>query len=117
VKDSIEAMRILRKLSFSSERVRIVMNAVSPDDGVAPTVVEEALQRDVFWTVPYDKKVRQSTHLGQPAVITAPNSAAARSLSELARSIAGAGADARGDARAVKWKPTRTNGNGAKPDA
>jgi pilus assembly protein CpaE len=117
VKDSIEAMRVLRKLSFSAERVRIVMNAVSPDDGVAPAVVQDALQRDVFWTVPYDRKVRQSTHLGQPAVITAPNSAAARSLVDLARAISGAGTDGDGNGRrtAVKWKSTRTNGNGAKP--
>lgn len=89
VKDSIEAMRILRMLSFSQERIRIVMNATAPDDGVRPSVVAEALKRDVFWTVPYDKKIRQSTHLGQPIVVTAPNSPAARSLADLATTIAG----------------------------
>ncbi len=116
VKDSIEAMRVLRRLSFSPDRVRIVMNAVSPDDGVAPAVVQEALQQRVFWTVPYDKKVRQSTHLGQPAVITAPNSPAARSLIDLARAISGAGAGAEADGRlpALKWKQSRANGAGAR---
>jgi hypothetical protein len=36
---------------------------------------------------------------------------------DLARAIAGAGTDGDGAGRrtAVKWKPTRTNGNGAKP--
>jgi pilus assembly protein CpaE len=105
VKDSLEAMRILRMLSFSQERVRIIMNAISPDDGVRPAVVQEALQRDVFWIVPYDKKVRQSTHLGQPMVITAPNSPAAKSLSELATVIAGGRIDKGGRLPAFKWRP------------
>jgi MinD-like ATPase involved in chromosome partitioning or flagellar assembly/FixJ family two-component response regulator len=120
VKDSIEAMRVLQRLSFSPDRIRIVMNAVSPDDGVAPAVVQEALQRDVFWLVPYDKKVRQSTHLGQPAVITAPNSVAARSLTDLARAITGAGPanDREGRLPSLKRRASRNgngNGNGSEP--
>jgi pilus assembly protein CpaE len=89
VKDSLEAMRALKLLSYSQERVRIVMNAISPDDGVRQDVVQEALQRDVFWNIPYDKKVRQGTHLGQPIVITAPQSVAAKSLKDLATVVAG----------------------------
>jgi pilus assembly protein CpaE len=89
VKDSLEAMRALKLLSYSQDRVRIVMNAISPDDGVRPSVVQDALQRDVFWNIPYDKKVRQGTHLGQPIVITAPQSVAAKSLADLATVIAG----------------------------
>jgi pilus assembly protein CpaE len=111
VKDSLEAMRILRMLSFSPERIRIVMNAVSTDDAVGAAVVQDALQRDVFWTVPYDKKVRQSTHLGQPAVITAPNSAGAKSLADLARAIVGGGVHENGHRPTAKRKPSR-NGNG-----
>ena len=54
-----------------------------------PSVVQDALQREVFWHIPYDKKVRQGTHLGQPIIITSPNSVAAKSLSDLAKVIAG----------------------------
>jgi len=89
VKDSLEAMRALKLLSYSQDRVRIVMNAISPDDGVRASVVQDALQRDVFWNIPYDKKVRQGTHLGQPIVITAPQSVAAKSMADLATVIAG----------------------------
>jgi MinD-like ATPase involved in chromosome partitioning or flagellar assembly len=110
VKDSLEAMRILRQLSFSQDRVRMVLNTVSPDDGVTPAVVEEALQRDVFWVVPYDKKVRQSTHLGQPAVITAPTSAAARSLADLATVIAGGRVERGKRSSGLKWRPALAGG-------
>lgn len=89
VRDTIEAMRALKTLSYSHERIRIVMNGISPDDGVRSSVLQEALQRDVFWQIPYDKKVRQGTHLGQPIIITAPHSVAAKSLSDLATVIAG----------------------------
>lgn len=106
VKDSLEAMRALKMLSYSQERVRIVMNAISPDDGIKPSVVEDALQRDVFWNIPYDKRVRQTTHLGQPIVITAPASVAAKSLVDLATVIAGGRID-RGGARlplGLRWR-------------
>jgi pilus assembly protein CpaE len=106
VKDSLEAMRALKMLSYSQERVRIVMNAISPDDGVRPSVVQDALQRDVFWNIPYDKKVRQGTHLGQPIVITSPQSVAAKSLSDLATMIAGGRVDKGGNRiPGFKWRP------------
>ncbi|HLB24411.1 MAG TPA: response regulator [Dehalococcoidia bacterium] len=107
VKDSLEAMQALKMLSYSQERVRIVMNAISPDDGVRPSVVQDALQRDVFWNIPYDKKVRQGTHLGQPIVITAPQSIAAKSLSDLATVIAGGRVDRGGKLQlpGFKWRP------------
>jgi pilus assembly protein CpaE len=106
VKDSLEAMRALKLLSYSQERVRIIMNAISPDDGVRPSVVQDALQRDVFWNIPYDKKVRQGTHLGQPIVITAPQSVASRSLVDLATVIAGGRLD-KGNKilGGFKWRP------------
>jgi pilus assembly protein CpaE len=89
VKDSIEALAALKQLSLSEERIRIITNAVTAEDGVRASTVEEALQREVFWSVPYDRKVRQGTHLGQPIVITAPQSVAAKSFSDLATLIAG----------------------------
>lgn len=94
VRDTIEAMRALKSLSYTEERTRVITNAISPDDGVRATVVQDALQRDVFWQIPYDKKVRQGTHLGQPIVITAPQSVAARGFTDLATVIAGGRVDA-----------------------
>jgi pilus assembly protein CpaE len=106
VKDSLEAMRALKLLTYSQERVRIVMHANSPDDGVRPSVVQDALQRDVFWNIPYDKKVRQTTHLGQPIVITAPQTIAAKSLMDLATVIAGGRLEKTSKIRSgFKWRP------------
>jgi len=89
VRDSLDAIRALEALSIPRERMRVVLNASSPDDEIRAQTVQEVLQRDVFWQLPYDKRVRQGTHFGQPIVISAPNSVVARSFVDLATVIAG----------------------------
>jgi pilus assembly protein CpaE len=89
VRDTIEALRAFQTLSFPQDRMRLVINAIFPDDDVRAQAVQDALQREVFWQIPYDKKIRQGTHLGQPIVVTAPQSVAARSFTDLATVLAG----------------------------
>ncbi|MHB8684314.1 MAG: P-loop NTPase, partial [Dehalococcoidia bacterium] len=106
VKDSIEAFRALSRLSYSQDRIRVVMNAISPDDVIRPAILQDALGREVFWNIPYDKKVRQGTHLGQPIVITAPQSTAAKSLADLATVVAGGRIEqGRKTLGGFKWRP------------
>jgi MinD-like ATPase involved in chromosome partitioning or flagellar assembly len=105
VRDSLEAMRVLQALSVPHERMRIVMNAISPDDNVRPSAVQDVLQRDVFWQIPYDRRVRQGTHLGQPIVITTPQSVAAKSFFDLATAISGGrGEPGKRAFKGFKWR-------------
>jgi pilus assembly protein CpaE len=109
VRDSIEAMRALRQLNFPHERMRVVVNSIFPDDTVRASAVQDAMQTEIFWQVPYEKKVRQGTHLGQPIVVTAPNSVAARSFEGLAAVIsggkAGASTNGHGSAKSLfRWR-------------
>ncbi len=111
VKDSLEAFRALSRLSYSQERIRVVMNAISPDDVIRPAILRDALGRDIFWVVPYDKRVRQGTHLGQPIVITAPGSAAAKSMTDLATVVAGGRIEqGRKALGGFKWRPGQAAG-------
>jgi len=87
VNDSLQAMRALEMLQYPHERVHVVMNATNPHDHVEIETVESILQREVFWTIPYDRRLRDATHFGRPVVIGAPRSAAARSLNSLAAAI------------------------------
>lgn len=95
VRDSAEAARALSSLSGSQDRIRIVVNTIYPDDTIRPSAIAQALGRDVFWVLPYDRKVRQSTHLGQPVVTAMARSAVAKSVSELAVAIGGSGGERR----------------------
>jgi pilus assembly protein CpaE len=109
VRDSIEAMRALQMLSFPNERMRVLLNAISPDDSVRASTVQDVLQRPIFWQIPYDKKVRQGTHLGQPIVVTSPQSVAARSFVDLATVVSGGRIEAskNGSGGGFKWLPGR----------
>jgi pilus assembly protein CpaE len=108
VRDSIEAMRALQTLSFPSERMRIVLNSTTPDDNVRAATVQDVLKRPVFWQIPYDKRIRQGTHLGQPLVVTSPTSVAAKSFVDLATVISGGRVEPQKSASGgMKWLPTR----------
>jgi pilus assembly protein CpaE len=107
VKDTIEALRALKSLSYPQDRIRIVMNGISPDDSVRPTALQDALQREVFWNIPYDRKLRQGTHLGQPIVVSQGQSITARSFRDLATVISGGrlGGSNRKILGGMKWRP------------
>lgn len=96
IKDSLQAIEALRSLSFPEERIRIMINNVSGDNGVRPDTVAEVLQREVFWQVPFDRRLRYNGHLGTPAVLRNPSSPAARSLLDLGRAIVGLKPERRG---------------------
>ena len=89
VRDSIRALEAFRTLRLPEDRVRIVLNAAFPEVEVRPSSIEEALGRQIFWTIPYDKLLRRNGQLGQTLLDTDPNSPAARSFSDLARALSG----------------------------
>jgi pilus assembly protein CpaE len=89
LKDSIQAMEELRSMSMIDERVRVMLNFVSPDDPVRASSVADVLHHKVFWQIPYDRRVRQQTQRGEPVVSSHPRSPAARSLIDLAAALGG----------------------------
>jgi pilus assembly protein CpaE len=90
VHDSLQAMSAIRGLGLPDDRIRLVLNVASADSDVQPSSVEQALGRPVFWSVPYDRKLRRAAQLGQPIVEAQPNSPAAASLRDLADLLTGA---------------------------
>lgn len=89
VRDSLDAMRAMEALSLPKERLRLVLNTVSPEDNVRVKTMQEVFQKEIFWQIPYDKRVRLGTHFGQPISVSTPNSVAARSIADLATVIVG----------------------------
>jgi len=89
VKDSLQCLESLQSISFPLDRIRVTLNRVSAEDGVRPYTLEEVLQHKVFWQIPYDRRLRQGSELGNPSILNGGASPAARSLVELARAIGG----------------------------
>ncbi len=89
VHDSLLAMRAARSVNLLDDRLRVLLNAVSPETDVRQRSIEEALGCPVFWTVSYDRALQRSVQLGRAAVAAEPDSQAAASLNDLARVLGG----------------------------
>ena len=90
ISNSLLGLRALDELSYPQSRIKLMLNVVSPDDGVRQAKIEEVLGREFFWSLPYDRELRTGAQVGKPVVSANPNSAGALSLIDLARSLTGA---------------------------
>jgi Flp pilus assembly CpaE family ATPase len=81
------------------DRIRLVLNEVSPELEVRPAAVEEALGLSLFWSIPHDRALRRSGQLGEAVTEAHPNSRAARRISDLARVLSGVPVGDRGRGR------------------
>jgi len=91
INNSLAGLESLRQISYPDGRIRLVLNVTSSDNGVRPAKIEEALKREFFWSVPYDKRVRVGSQIGKPAIIASPESPGSKSLLQLAQAVTGSG--------------------------
>jgi pilus assembly protein CpaE len=89
LKDTILALEMLRSWSFPSEKVKIVINHTSDAHSDARVDIRRVLGKEVFWTIPYDRNITQTTQLGMPIVAAKPKAKASQSFTELAYTIGG----------------------------
>lgn len=89
INNSLRGLDTLRQMSYPEARIRLMLNVVSSEDGVRPAKIENALGRQFFWSVPYDRMLRSGAQVGRPGMVTDPTTPGARSISELAHTIMG----------------------------
>lgn len=90
INNSMRGLETLSQLSFPEGKIRLMLNVISSNDGVRPKKIEEALNREFFWTVPYDREVRMGGQIGRPAVAVRPQAPGAASIIDLAHVLTGA---------------------------
>ena len=89
LKDTILALEMLRSWSFPSEKVKIVINHTNDVHGDARVDIRRVLGKEIFWSIPYDRNIVQTTQLGMPIVAAKPKSKASQSFIELAYAVGG----------------------------
>jgi pilus assembly protein CpaE len=89
ISNSLIALETLQQLSYPDARVRLMLNVTSADDGVRPAKIEEVLNRQFFWLIPYDRQIRLGSQIGKPAVSTHRESRGAQSIIQLAQALMG----------------------------
>ncbi|HSP54071.1 MAG TPA: AAA family ATPase [Dehalococcoidia bacterium] len=92
INNSMIGLETLGQLSYPEARIRLMLNVISADDGVRPSKIEEVLGRQFFWSIPYDRQVRNGGQIGKPAVIGSPESRGAKSVIDLAEALIGGSA-------------------------
>jgi len=89
LKDTILALEMLRSWSFPTEKVKIVINHTNDAHGDARVDIRRVLGKEIFWSIPYDRNIVQTTQLGMPIVAAKPKSKASQSFIELSYAIGG----------------------------
>jgi pilus assembly protein CpaE len=80
-------MQTLELLSFPRERVRVVLNRSNDKVGIKQRQVEEALESEVWMSIPFDRVVPLSVNRGVPAVVADSSCDFSRSVRELAKAL------------------------------
>ncbi|HXG42069.1 MAG TPA: P-loop NTPase [Dehalococcoidia bacterium] len=91
LKDTMLALGLLRSWGLDMEKVKVVLNHTYPSNGIRHDDLRSVLEQDVFWTIPFDPVVHHCAQVGQPAVLSAPDSKMAHSVGALAARLSGIG--------------------------
>ena len=94
LKDTGQALDLLRSWNYPAEKVKLVVSAMQLDSGahwgvkgaadVQPDELARILGKEVFWVIPYDREIHRAITWGVPVVALNPSAEAAKSLTQLA---------------------------------
>ncbi|MFA7248142.1 MAG: P-loop NTPase [Dehalococcoidia bacterium] len=91
IKDARLAISMLRGSGYQGDRLKLVVNHATNANSVSDADVARTVGYDVFWTLPHDRAVPQSTQHGEPIVISNPRSRMAQRVDALATYLSGTG--------------------------
>ncbi|MEW5979830.1 MAG: AAA family ATPase [Acidobacteriota bacterium] len=90
LRNSQRMLHVFDRLGYSPNRIRVVINRYSNDEGISLKNVEKALNFKVFWHIPNDfKSLIQSIQIGEPLTYKNQSSFLARSFYAMSAEILG----------------------------
>jgi Flp pilus assembly CpaE family ATPase len=89
VRNAATALQRFEQWQIPTDHYKLIFNQRSRSDGMNAEELSAAVDRDIFWQVPYDQRISASVQMGQPAVLFDDSATGAKSLLSLARTIAG----------------------------
>lgn len=89
VRSTATALQRFEQWQIPADRFKLIFNQRARSDGMNAEELSAAVDRDIFWQVPYDHRIAVSVQMGQPTVLFDDSTAGARSLLSLARTVAG----------------------------
>ena len=86
---SLENVELLEIEGHPRDRLRLVLNQITPATPMLPQDVSAIVNHPVFWTIPYSAQVPESTASGRPIVLSNPKTDTAKQLRGLAEQLTG----------------------------
>jgi pilus assembly protein CpaE len=101
------AVRVVQALSNDEalgEKVKVVLNRVSPECDIPIKKAEETVGKPIYWQIPNDTKLMlESRNHGSPLLLHAPKSKLQQSFAGLAQALTGAEVAAPVKEKAGRW--------------
>lgn len=89
IRNTSIALRRLEAWEIPNDRLKVLLNSGARSNQVSMDELRLAVNQDIFWKVPFDKRIPTSVQIGQPLVLFEDKSKAARNILSLSRLIAG----------------------------
>ena len=81
----MSAMEIYRKLGFSRDTIKLVLNRNSPVGGIRKGQVEKVLDHPVDFELPYEpEEVSRALNFGEPFLLTNPDMEISTKIQDMA---------------------------------
>ncbi len=91
IKDARLAITTLRNSGYNADRLKLIVNHATNANSVSDSDVARTVGYDVFWTLPHDRAVPESTQSGEPIVLSNPKARMAQRVLALGAYLSGAG--------------------------
>lgn len=91
LKNAVLALNMLRSWGFDDDRIKVVLNHTNAHVSVREDDIKSLLERDVFWSIPFDPVAPTCAQTGQPVAVAQPESKIAQSIKGLALAVSGMG--------------------------
>jgi pilus assembly protein CpaE len=87
VQTALATRQALHSRGIAPEKVRLVLNQITPKPALSLKVIENVLKQPIETTLPYEPKQTQAVAMGQPLLLSDPVSPLAVSIQALASAV------------------------------
>lgn len=87
VQATVTALQGLVKLGYNNQQIILVLNQISPANGLPVESIQKTLRRPIHAVIPFEADMLKAANTGKPLLLLAPESPASTAITQLARKL------------------------------
>jgi Flp pilus assembly CpaE family ATPase len=84
VQATVTALQGLVKLGYNNQQILLVLNQITPSNGLPPESIQKTLRRPINAVIPFEAEMLKATNTGKPLLLLSPQSPASKAIAQLA---------------------------------